>query len=208
MCDRDTITNQRQIERSRCKDDYVVNFFVRWSSSCSSSWERLCSEFTFNQNSAQANIVTVIQNNWEVDQGLERNLRCPCWQQLMWQRTTLLTARTVVFSDSVMCMGGISSNPVKGWKEKTDLSLNSRQYRELDRIDGEPMEFEWKISQDSPHCRSALRFRTWWLTWSVILSNSKDELSSCRCTRHFMDKKETEKLVLRILLWLQIMLGN
>ena len=46
------------------------------------------------------------------------------WQQQTWQRTTLLTdkavrlsnAKTYVFSDSVLCMGGIRQNPVKAWK--------------------------------------------------------------------------------------------
>ena len=74
------------------------------------------------------------------------------WQQLMWQRTTLLTdnavqfaiAKTYVFFGSVLCMGGINTNPVKAWKEKINWFMNSRQYRESDRIDGEPMEFEWK----------------------------------------------------------------
>ena len=71
------------------------------------------------------------------------------WQQLMWQRTTLLTdktvqfatAKTYVFSDSVLCMVGICSNQVKAWKQKIDWFMNSRQYRGLDRIDGEAMEF-------------------------------------------------------------------
>ena len=48
------------------------------------------------------------------------------WQQQTWQRTTLLTdkavqlstAKTYVFSDSVLCMGRISEKPVKAWKEK------------------------------------------------------------------------------------------
>ena len=41
------------------------------------------------------------------------------------------------------------------------------------------------------------------------LSNSRDELSSCQCiTTLYGEKQETEKLVLRILLLLQIMLEN
>ena len=59
------------------------------------------------------------------------------WQQLMWQRLTLLdkkavqfaTAKTYVFSDSVLCMGGISSNPVEAWKEKIEWFVSSPQYR-------------------------------------------------------------------------------
>ena len=35
--------------------------------------------------------------------------------------------------------------PVRAWKEKIDWFQNSLQYRELDRIDGEPMEFQWNI---------------------------------------------------------------
>ena len=76
------------------------------------------------------------------------------WQQLVWQRTTLLTdkaeqfanAKTYVFSDSVLCMGGISPDHVSAWKEKINWFMESRQFWELDRIDGEPMEFWWKIS--------------------------------------------------------------
>ena len=48
------------------------------------------------------------------------------WQQPMWRETTLLTdravqlanAKTYVFSDSVMCLGGISTEPVKAWESK------------------------------------------------------------------------------------------
>ena len=58
----------------------------------------------------------------------------------MWQRTTLLTdkavqfaiAKSYVFSDSVLCMGRISENPVKAWKEKIDWFMDSLQCRELD----------------------------------------------------------------------------
>ena len=42
-------------------------------------------------------------------------------------------------------MGRISENPVSAWKENIDWFVNSSQCRELDRIDGEPMEFEWTI---------------------------------------------------------------
>ena len=75
------------------------------------------------------------------------------WQQQMWQRTTLFTdkavqfatKKTYVFSDSVLCLGGISSGPVGAWKDKIKWSVESRHFRELDRIDGGPMEFESNI---------------------------------------------------------------
>ena len=75
------------------------------------------------------------------------------WQESCWKRTTLLTDRAVrfsteqanVFSESVLCIGRISENPISAWKEKIEWFMHSSQCRELDRIDGEPMEFEWEI---------------------------------------------------------------
>ena len=71
--------------------------------------------------------------------------------QRSWQRTTLSadravqlsTSKTYVFSCSVLCMGKTSQNPISARKEKIEWFMNSLQCRELDRIDGEPMEFEW-----------------------------------------------------------------
>ena len=42
-------------------------------------------------------------------------------------------------------MGRIPDTPTSALKEKIDWFMNSPQCRELDRIDGELMEFEWKI---------------------------------------------------------------
>ena len=44
-----------------------------------------------------------------------------------------------------------------------------------------PMEFEWNISQDSPHCSTSAKSTSSWLK-CAIHHNSKDELSSCRCS--------------------------
>ena len=40
-------------------------------------------------------------------------------------------------------LGGISTEPVQAWKDKIKKYLETRYLKELDRIDGEPMEFEW-----------------------------------------------------------------
>ena len=64
-----------------------------------------------------------------------------------------------VFSDSVLCLGGISPEPVQAWKDKIKWYLENRYLKELDRIDGEQMEFEWTISQDSLHREFSMRFR-------------------------------------------------
>ena len=73
------------------------------------------------------------------------------WQDKSWNRTTmsndravqLTTAKVYVFSDPVLCMGRVPNTPVSAWKEQLEWFMNSSQYREFDRIDGEPMEFEW-----------------------------------------------------------------
>ena len=71
------------------------------------------------------------------------------------RKTTLLcdravrlsTAKVHIFSDSVLCLGKIKepSETVKKWKEQLEWFTTTTQYKELGRIDGEPMEFEWKI---------------------------------------------------------------
>ena len=48
------------------------------------------------------------------------------WDQPMWTESSLLCDRAVrkmksksyVFSDSVLCLGGISPEPVEAWKDK------------------------------------------------------------------------------------------
>ena len=48
------------------------------------------------------------------------------YEQPTWRSTTLLcdravefaTAKTYVFSDSVLCLGGVSDQPVDAWKNK------------------------------------------------------------------------------------------
>ena len=69
----------------------------------------------------------------------------------MWKDTTLLcdgavqiaTAKTYVFSDSVLCLGDISDEPVEAWESRIKWVFG--YLKDLDRIDGEPMEFEWKF---------------------------------------------------------------
>ena len=59
---------------------------------------------------------------------------------------SLSPAKVYVFSDSVLCFGKMSENPLSNifWEDKLTWFKSSSQYRTLDTIDGEPMEFEWK----------------------------------------------------------------
>ena len=57
------------------------------------------------------------------------------------------TQNVYVFSDSVLCLGKMNENPKSNtaWEDRLTWFKSSPEYRVLDRIDGEPMELEWKI---------------------------------------------------------------
>ena len=50
-------------------------------------------------------------------------------------------------SDSVLGLDRIHEHPlsIEAWKEKIEWFTKCQEYRELDCVDGEPVEFEWKI---------------------------------------------------------------
>ena len=87
------------------------NVYVRYSSSCSSSRERLCSEFTFHQESAKRSLEQLFRATVKLITDEKEITGVPVidWQQLIWQKTTLLSDKAVqcataklVFSDSVL----------------------------------------------------------------------------------------------------------
>ena len=80
------------------------------------------------------------------------------WEETSWKQFSLVGdeevislshATVYVFSDSVLCLGKVNQNPTSNsvWEEKLSWFKSSPQYRTLDTIDGEPMEFEWNIFQ-------------------------------------------------------------
>ena len=83
---------------------------------------------------------------------------------------SLSHAKIYVFSDSVLCLGKVNQNPTSNtaWEEQLDWFKDSSQYRILDTIDGEPIEFEWNISQDSPHCSSSKKSKSSRPKWATI----------------------------------------
>ena len=52
-----------------------------------------------------------------------------------------------VFSDSVLCLGEIHENSKSNtaWEDRLAWFKSSQEYRDLHRIDGEPMKLEWTI---------------------------------------------------------------
>ena len=76
------------------------------------------------------------------------------WESSPWKFLSLVgdeevisLQRTKVFSDSVLCLGKMNENPQLNyaWEGRLTWFKSLSEYRALDRIEGEPMEFEWNI---------------------------------------------------------------
>ena len=78
------------------------------------------------------------------------------WEDSSWKYLSLIgdehvislqRTKVYVFSDSVLCLGNMNENPRANtaWEERLAWFRSSPEYRNLDRIDGEPIEFEWNI---------------------------------------------------------------
>ena len=91
--------------------------------------------------SEQDEIYGVKTINWEIYSWKYLSLRGD-EQVISLQRTNVY-----VFSDSVLCLGKIHQNTQSNtaWEDRLAWFKSSQEYRDLDRIDGEPMEFDWNI---------------------------------------------------------------
>ena len=78
------------------------------------------------------------------------------WENSPWKQLSLVNceevislshAKVYVFSDSVLFFGKMIQNPTSNtaWEQQLDWFKDSSQYRTLDTIDGEPMEFDCDI---------------------------------------------------------------
>ena len=76
------------------------------------------------------------------------------WESSPWKQLSLVNdeevislshAKVYIFSDSVLCLGKMNQNPTSNtvWERQLEWFKDSSQYRTLDTIDGESMEFEW-----------------------------------------------------------------
>ena len=98
------------------------------------------------------------------------------WENHAWKFMSLISDERVinlqytkvyVFSDSVLCLGKIHENPQSNtaWEQRLEWFKSTPEYRTSDRIDGEPMEFEWNISQDSIRCSSVKKPKVFCSDW-------------------------------------------
>ena len=78
------------------------------------------------------------------------------WENSSWKYLSLIGDEQVislqrtevyVFSDSVLCLGKIHENLQSNtaWGQRLEWFKTTPDYRNLDRTDGEPMDFEWNI---------------------------------------------------------------
>ena len=54
----------------------------------------------------------------------------------------ITNAKTYIFSDSVICVRKMGDNLVATWKSKIKWYSENNHFKELNRIDGMPTEFE------------------------------------------------------------------
>ena len=116
------------------------------------------------------------------------------WEDSSWKFLSLIGVEEVIslshtkvhaFSDSVLCLGKMNQNPTSNsvWEEKLSWFKSSSQYRTLDTIDGEPMEFEWNIFPGFTTlqlCNKDQEFPV--KNERTTRRNSQDGSSSCRCS--------------------------
>ena len=75
------------------------------------------------------------------------------WKDSSWKHLSLvggekaISLSVYIFSDSVLCFGKMNENPQSNyaWEDRLMWFKSSSEYRALDTIDGEPMEFECNI---------------------------------------------------------------
>ena len=93
------------------------------------------------------------------------------WESSPWKHLSLFNdeevislsrAKVYVFSDSALCLGNVNQNPTSNtvWERQLGWFKDSSQYRTLDTIDSEPMEFEWNISQDPQHWSLSMKSKS------------------------------------------------
>ena len=114
------------------------------------------------------------------------------WEDSSWKYLSLVSdeevislshAKVHVFSDSVLCLGKMNENPQSNtvWEDKLTWFKSSPQYRALNTIDGEPMEFEWNIFPGFTTLQLCNKVHEF-VSKMGDPSELKDESSSCRCS--------------------------
>ena len=75
------------------------------------------------------------------------------YKERSWRSTSLqcdkavaiTNAITYVFAGSVLCLESMRDEPNESWKNRIRWYLENQHFKHMNRIDGVPMEFDWKI---------------------------------------------------------------
>ena len=115
------------------------------------------------------------------------------WEDYPWKQLSLVNdeevvslshAKVYVFSDSVLCFGKMSENPLSNRSGRTSwrgakVLHNTELWTQL-------MVSQWNssglFSQDSPHCSSGTKSKSSCQKWAKNQKISQDGSSSCRCS--------------------------
>ena len=111
------------------------------------------------------------------------------------QVNSLQLTKVYVFSDSVLCLGKIHQNPEsnKAWEQRLEWFKTTPENRNLDSLDGQPMEFEWNIFPGFNTLQLSQEVQELLLRLNETPENFlKEGSSSCRCsTTSHGDQKTT-----------------
>ena len=185
---------RRQNGKSRCECGYMEDVYVRYSSSCSPSQERLCRDLRSIKNQPKRTLRQIfhateklimirkklLASQWSIGSSLfGKGQPCLLTRQFsLWlQKLVSYPIQYCVWAESVQIpskrrlIGLWNHVHSENWMESTENRWSS----------------SGQFSQESRRCRSSLRFTKRWLMWSVNLNYSKEKLSSCQ--RHGMDRK-------------------
>ena len=100
------------------------------------------------------------------------------------KKSSVSNTKVYVFSDSVLCFGKMNENPQSNyaWEDRLTWFKSSSEYRAVDTIDGEPMEFEWNILPGFTTLQLVREVQEFLSKMSIYNKKiSLDGLSSCRC---------------------------
>ena len=99
----------------------------------------------------------------------------------------------VFFGFCVCVLGRFFENPesTDAWEQRLGWIKSSQHFRNFDRIDGEPLEFEWNVFQDSIRCSSVKKSKVYCTDWEKHQKFSQEEFYSCRCSTTFPVEQKT-----------------
>ena len=82
----------------------------------------------------------------------------------------------------MLCLGKMGNNPVESWKKQFQWYSDNDYFSELNRTDGQTMEFEWKIFPAFTTVGILNEIQQMMENYSVNQRTSQAGSSSCQCS--------------------------